>query len=395
MAFAGLRGTGSFGTDERPTNFRELILWLNPNGSAPLFALLARVRKESTDDPQFSGWYELLQNVRVAINYSTGYSTTATTLTIASGGLSLVAGDILQMEGTETTTYANELSAVSSVTSDTVIVVKRGQFGTTPGELTDGQYITKIGNAYMEGASAPDISQRNPTKYYNYTQIFRTAVGQTGTAEAAHYRTGDAWQNDKKRKAFDHSADIEWSFLYGVRSEDTSGTYPKRTTGGLRSFLSTNVTIFGTTPTEDTFLDAVYKVWDYNSNGAGDERIVLAGNGFLNSLNKLARNSSSTQVQFRDVIKLYGMSLQRWILPQGTIGVKTHPLLNIHPRYTNAAFIIDPTGLVYRPLRGRDTKFRDNIQANDADQRKGEWLTEAGLEVRQERTSGYIGNFVV
>lgn len=55
-AIAGLRGTGSgdWGTDERPKNFREMILWRNPNGSAPLTALMAKMRTESTDDPEFA-----------------------------------------------------------------------------------------------------------------------------------------------------------------------------------------------------------------------------------------------------------------------------------------------------------------------------------------------------
>ncbi len=44
--FAGIRGTGSFGTDERPQDFREMILWNAPNGSAPLFALMAKMKKE-------------------------------------------------------------------------------------------------------------------------------------------------------------------------------------------------------------------------------------------------------------------------------------------------------------------------------------------------------------
>jgi hypothetical protein len=39
---AGLRGTGDFGTDERPKGFREGILFFNPNGEAPIFALRPR-----------------------------------------------------------------------------------------------------------------------------------------------------------------------------------------------------------------------------------------------------------------------------------------------------------------------------------------------------------------
>ena len=48
MAFAGLRGTGDWGTDERPKNFRERILWLDPNGMTPLTGLMSMMGKEST-----------------------------------------------------------------------------------------------------------------------------------------------------------------------------------------------------------------------------------------------------------------------------------------------------------------------------------------------------------
>ena len=87
------------------------------------------------------------------------------------------------------------------------------------------------------------------------------------------------------------------------------------------------------------------------------------------------------------------MKLQRWVTPQGTLGVRTHPLMNIHGRFTNSAFIIDPTGLIYRPLR--DTKFEDNIQSPGVDAREAQWITECGLEVHHEATMGYISNFTI
>jgi hypothetical protein len=52
---AGLRGTGDWGVDERPKNFREMILFRNANGSAPIFALTARARKKTVDDPESLG----------------------------------------------------------------------------------------------------------------------------------------------------------------------------------------------------------------------------------------------------------------------------------------------------------------------------------------------------
>lgn len=393
MAFAGVRGTGSFGTDERPKNFREMILFLNPNGSAPLFALTSKARKESVNDPEFAWFEELLDQVRVTINFSTGYATSIETFTIAADGLKLVAGDILLIEKAVTVgTYDHELVEVSSVTSDTEIVVKRAAANTTRAALTNNQALLKIGSAFAEGSAKAGISNRNPTKVRNYTQIFKTAVGQTRTSTQTKYRTGDAWANDKKRRSFDHSRDIEMSILFGKAYEDTSGTHPKRFTAGLRSFFSTNVTAFTTTPTIDTFISAIQGCFDWDSE-AGDERLMFVGNGFINGLNKLVRDSSNTEIMFNKVIDLYGMKLNEFIIPQGRVAIKTHPLLNRNARYTYSAFIVDPTMIKWRPLQ--ETKFEDNIQTPGTDAREGQWLTEGGIELQFERTGGYIENFLV
>lgn len=396
MAFAGLRGTGSWGTDERPKDFREMILWLQPNGTTPLTALMAKARKEKATDPEYAWWEETLQQVRVENDAALAATTASTSVTLVSGGLSLVPGDVLLVEKADTTIYDNEIIVVSSVTSDTAIVVKRAQAGSSASAIADGDFFTRIGSAFAEGTSSPDASQRNPTKKFNYCQIFKTKIAQAKSVLGTKARTGKAWENDKKRKSFDHAVNMELAFLFGQKHETTGANgLPLRYTGGLRSFITTNVTVFATTPTEDTLLDALAPVFDYSKSQAGDERIVFAGNGFLNSLNKLARNSSSTRVNFDSIIEVYGMKLARWIIPQGTLGIKTHPLLNTHPRYKDAAFVIDPTGLKTRFLEGRSTKFEDNIQANDADTREGQWIGEEGLEVQHEETMAYIGNFVV
>ena len=53
-AINGLRGPGSFGPDFRPTNYRETLTLLEPNGSAPLNALLAMTSGEASDDPKIN-----------------------------------------------------------------------------------------------------------------------------------------------------------------------------------------------------------------------------------------------------------------------------------------------------------------------------------------------------
>ena len=393
MAIAGMRGTLDWGIDERPKNFREMILWRNPNGSAPLTALMSKMKTESVDDPEFSWWEEELGIVRVEVGAAA--LATDTVITLLSGGLNLVPGDILLVEKAENAVYDNELMEVVSVTNDTTITVRRGVAGSTAAAIAVNDFLTKVGSAFEEGAPAAQATTRNPTKLTNYCQIFKTSYEITNTAKVTRVRTGDPLKNDKKRRMHDHAVALEMAWLFGKPFEDTTGTKPKRYTGGLRHFIKSNVTIFptGTPPTEDTFLDATYKVFDYDAGNAGSERLIFAGNGFLNSLNKLARNSASTRINFDGTIKAYGMELQRWILPQGTFYVRTHPLMNIHALYNNSAFIIDPSAIVYRPLR--DTRPEDNIQLPGTDEQKGQWLTEAGLEIRHERTMAYLGNFVV
>jgi hypothetical protein len=400
MAVAGLRGTGDWTTDERPKNFREMILWRSPNGQAPLTALMSKMKSESTDDPEFAWYEEEMNALRLTVNYTTGFSTTDTSITVTSNvtnAQDCVAGDVFLVEKTLTTAYDNEIVIVASVTSSTVVVFTRAQAGTSAAPLADGAKLTKIGNTFSEGAAAPSSASRNPTKFYNYAQIFKTTYDITETAARTKTRTGDPIKNDKKRKMFDHSVAMEMAMLFGKRYE-TTGTNgkPLRYSGGFLWFLSqyasSMITVFSTTPTETTFTDAVYKVFDYDS-GAGDERIVLAGNGFLNSLNKLAATQSRTRVNFDGIVDVYGMKLQRWVMPQGTIYVKSHPLFNTHTRFTNDAAIIDPTALRYRYMR--DTSFKDNIQANDEDLKKGQWLTECGMEMAHAKTSAWISNFVV
>lgn len=398
MAVAGLRGTGDWGTDERPKNFREMILWRRPNGSAPLFALTAKMRSEKVDDPEFNWWEEEQNAIRVQINEAAGYATSIETFTIDSGDAQdLVGGDILLVEGALTSAYTHEILVVSSVTSATVFVVKRGQAGTSRAAIADNTFLTRIGNVYAEGSHSPDATTRNPTKMFNYCQIFKTAYEITETAKLTHARTGDPLKNDKKRRMFDHSTALEFAFLFGKRHETTGANgKPLRFTGGilhtLSTYASSRIVAFTTTPTENTLLDAVFPIWDYETD-AGTERIMFCGNGFMNSLNKLAKSAAATRINFNGYVSVYGMRLQRWIFPQGELFLKTHPLFNTHGRFTNDAFIFDASTLRYRYLR--DTRNQDNIQDNDEDTQKGQWLTECGLEMNHAKTNLWISNFVV
>lgn len=401
-AVAGLRGTGDWGTDERPKNFRELIMFRNPNGSAPLFALTARIASESVNDPEFNWWDEPNDLIRLEINGA--LNSTATAFVVDSPdpdaanpgrvyGLAthLKPGDLLMVEKTEAQVLDNELIQVLTVTSGTAFTATRGVAGSAAAAIADNAFLTKIGSAYAEGTAAADATSRNPIKYNNLCQIFKSTYEVTKTAEKTFARTGDVIANDKKRKVFDHSRDIELAFMFGQKFETTGANgKPLRYMGGLREFIPTDTTtIFGTGVTLSVYMDAVSPIFDWDT-AAGDERIVFCGNGYLNTLNDLA--ALNGQIRFMETIKVFGMNLRRFVLPQGQLFIRAHPLMNRHALYRDSAFIIDFSALKYRMLR--DTMAEDNIQTPGDDSRKGQWLSEISLEIRHGGLScGYHGNF--
>lgn len=400
MAIAGLRGTGTWGTDkiERPTNFREMILWRSPNGSAPLTALLAKAKSEATDDPEFSWWEESQSVPRMAL--STQLTNTATsavfTTTADYDAYSFVANDMLLIENATTEASANvpfEIVEVVSVTNATTIAITRAVAGSTAATAVTGSFITLLGSVFAEGTGAPSSTSRNPVKLNNYTQIFKTSYEITRTGKNTALRTGDPLMNEKKRKSFSHSTKMEMAFLLNGAPTETAGgsAQPKRYTGSLRYFIQTNRTVFTATVTENSFIASLTPMFNFDA-GGGNERLGFCGNGYLMKLNQLAK--ANTQVNTDQVVRLYGMELTKWIMPQGYVYLRTHPLLNTHARYTNSAFYIDGSALKYRPLRGGDTMFKDNIQLPDADAQKGQWIGETGLEVNHEITMAYHGNFL-
>lgn len=409
-AVAGLRGTGDWGTDERPKNFREMIMWRQPNGGTPLFALMSKVGKSSVDDYEFNWWDEPVTIIRVQINKAGNHAAGDTVLTIDSAdpaagatiannwgvGKHLVEGDVLMVEpANESNWSTTEYVVVVQANSDTEIVVKRGQLGSTAATIPDDAFLLKVGTVFGDGTSEPKATSRNPIKFTNKTQIFKTTYDITGRAQQTRIRTGDPLANEKKRRSTDHSKDIEFAMMFGRQSEslDANGKVISTTDGLRRQIPSNTTTIFGGAVTPSNFLDAVYKVFDWDTD-AGDTRIGLCGNLALNIMNKMARTDTNTEISFAGTIKQYGMELREFILPQGRILLRTHPLLNQHSTYSKAMFLVDFSALKWRPFRNRDTKFYDNVQNNGEDAKRGYWMTDAGLAVMYGGLScGYLGNF--
>ncbi|MBC2741585.1 MAG: DUF5309 family protein [Desulfosarcina sp.] len=382
----GLRDVANFTSDERPKDWREMILRLYPRSEqkAPLNALIAGMKREPAVDAEFN-WFEKDNPSRkTAINYSTGYNTTVTSVAVDSSA-PFRADDLVL-----NTTTDEVMRVTTDPTAGTTLVFARG-WGSTKAAITDNDELVVIGTAIAEGATARSSKYTDPNKKYNYTQIFRHPLKLTNTAKATKLRTGKAVAEMKREALDDHTADMERGMFFGVRNEDLTGNEPKRSTGGILSFLSTNVTSVSggnlTYAAWNTFLMGLFAY------GAG-EKICFCGNHFLKVINDMAE--ARGQINMTANTDVYGIAVVKWVTPFGTVYFKNHPLFNEVTIHGKTGVFLELKHVIYRPLKNngenRDTQYLKNRQARDADCTLDEFLTEMGLEVQNEKRHGVLKN---
>lgn len=379
----GLRGTGTFGVDFRPKNYRELYSLLEPNGNAPLNALLSMTSSEATDDPEFLNFRDELPERKLIVNGAVASaSTTAITVAAGNDNLFAVAGTILVNATT------GEVMRCTSDSTATDLVVERN-IGGTNHQILDAANLFISGSAFEEGASSPTGVSFDASVASNYTQIFRTAFKVTETLRATNLRTGDK-EDEMATKALKmHMQDIERAMFFGKLHESNGSTaQPRRFTGGLTTQISSVIdrTSASGVMNEDTFdRQLIENVFAFGSK----QKIMFCGAKVAGHLQKFGKDRWSPET----VQGSYGVNLTEYTTFAGSLMVHLHPQFRQVPGMDNAAVIIDFPYLKYRYMEGRDTSLLRDRQSADEDAVKHEYLTECGLEMMQDKVHTYVKNW--
>ena len=413
--FLGMRGTGDWVADQRPLNWRQQIMYLYPNGMAPLTAILSMMGSESVDDPQFHWWTQ----EQTAVMGAVAGVWTLPDLSVAYAGGGVI-GDVIYIQ--ITTLLANRIREGHQILlrdeSDWRVDVNGKVIGVTSGgvnsvlairlleaddnagvggnDLQDCDAFKIIGNMNPEGGEMPDAIAPNPVKVYNYTQIFRTPLSITRTARKTKLRTGDQYQKMKSEALEMHSWEMELAFLWGIATENIGDNgKPERTTMGVINFIrqmaAANCDDFTLNPvyTGQTWA-AAGEVWlkallEQIFRYGAEEKLCLCGSGFLLGIDALAM--AGGQVNLQPAQKIYGMQIREWITPFGSIYMKTHPLFSYDATTRNMGILLEPKELSYRYID--DTAFYGESTSKQHPEGYGnrrldgtneEYLTECGLE---------------
>lgn len=387
MAIQGVRGTGEFGTDFRPKNYRELFTLLEPNGNAPLNALLSFGSSESTDDPEYKNFRDELPDRTLTVNNGAGYNNTATSITIdaADDNKYAVAGAIVINSST------GEVMRVTADTTGTTLAVARN-IGGTSFTITDNDQLFVAGFAAAENADVGTPITFDATVASNYTQIFRTAFGVSNTLKSTYLRTGDK-EDEAMTKALKlHMSDIERAMFFGRKHEENgSSATPRRYTGGLTTTLTSVIDCNSDIDGDGTMNEAQFdeqlisSVFKFGSK----EKIAFVGATVAAHLQEFGKDRWRPE----SVQGAYGVNLTRYSTFAGDLMVHLHPQFRQVPGMATSMIIVDFPYLRYRFLEGRDTALYENRQGNGVDGAIHEYLTECGLELLQDKVHTHIKNW--
>lgn len=279
-----------------------------------------------------------------------------------------------------------EAYEVTGVTTDSVGIT-RSIGSVAAASSASGAELVIIGNASLQGATAPTSKVVERTAVYNYTQIFRLSYSFTRSLTQSALYTGGEPNYERRKKGIEHKRQLESALFFGARDLDTGGSEPQGFMGGLVEYLSTNLHDAGgaLTATElDTFLQTDLQY-------GGQNKVIFAAPTVARVISTYARDNWTRATPQNS---LWGVKVDG--LVSGAYGYELPVFVkrewgefsSASNQYGSRAFVVDMDKVRIRPLQ--NTVLLRNRQANDADRVTEEYLTETSFEIHNEQAHAMV-----
>jgi hypothetical protein len=365
-------------SDRRDIDVSKEISLLVPEAT-PFISLLMRARKVPVNSTEFI-WYDQGAPTWYT-QVSGGINDTATTLTVDDGSF-FRAKDIIK------NTATGEVCYVSAVSGNDLTIVRGYGYdsdtgtGTEATAMSDDDYILRLSNAMEENSNAPDSYVTQPSKFFNYVQTIRTPFDSSMDNEIEGKRAGQPPRiRLRRQKSIEHRIDLEKTGLWGERYEDISNQ--RKMTGGVEQFITTNSYDVSSTNggilTEAELEKITETAFKYKS-PTGGTKLALTSYGVAGIINQFAAG----RIETTSGEETYGLRLKKLTTFNGDLILA--PTRLFENDYSQTMMILDMENIEYRPFGKMDTKLRTNIQDNDVDGWKDEYMTKFGIRVRNEET---------
>lgn len=367
--------------DRRIVEMRDRIYQYDPDASPFLTILSRRAPAVRSSSPNFKHledqplpWWDTLNGALI----------TTGTITVTNGAY-WRPGDIGLIPSSSLT--GGEYFKVTSVATNVLTVVRdyvNANAG-VGGTASNGAFVAIIGNVNEENATVRQIKSTTEAAIENFTQIVRTPFGASKTLEATALYGGSDRAYQRRKGAAQHAFEIERSFLFNKKRETTGPNgHRERSTGGLLSWITTNVVNANGTLTDATLETWAESLFRY----AKGSKLVLASRRVASQLDMIA--AGRLQVVPRE--DTYGVTIKRFVSSHGEMMFTISDMLVND--YAGYAIAIDLENVVKRYLVDddgrRDGRLNTNIQDPSADGWVDEYLSEVGLHVMLESAHGVL-----
>ena len=336
---------------------------------------------EVVHNPKFEQHIDEIESDETTLNYSAGYNSSAVSIVVTDGAL-VPKFAMIYVPRT------GEIIRVSSVSTHT-LTITRAESGTTAAALVDGDTLIIQAPAYAENALSGDSRFKQTAFTYNYTQIIREPFGESRTSAGTRmYNDAQSYQRNKALSLVSMLRKWNGSLWLGGRDIDTTNKF--RTMGGVLEFIdSGNVLDVNQNLTKadfDYFLSDY--AFAYNSN----KKTLFCGKRLVNKINgwyeaKLIHTDMGNMVNFGFAVRTYSTSFGDleivWEPYFDKMVVGTNPL-------NSYGVVLDLSLLKIKYLSNGVLKSKDDIQENDRDGRKGEWLMEVGMAVNVQKAHAIL-----
>lgn len=340
--------------------------------------------KRQVENAKYTMFTDEQQEYSTQVNNGAGYSSSATSIVVDDGSL-FTPNDTLFVPRT------GEMMLVSARSSNTLTVTRA--VGSTGVALLDNDYVVNLSSAYPVNALSGTSKATIPSEAFNYTQIFRTPVtiGRTDKDSRLNYSDESDLPRLIMEAGFRHIQNQERAFWYGRRDEiaaiDSSGTR-QRTTGGIFQWVTSNVMDLSgsggiiTTPVVDAFAEMAFA-------RGGSRKLAFCAPRVLSKLNSLYAG----QVRITPETTKVGLNIVSIETAHGVLDLvrcQHFADAGLSSEYASYMVVIDPEQIKMAHLKNAENEYKPNIQENDRDGYKGEWLAEAGLQLTNETTCAIL-----
>lgn len=285
--------------------------------------------------------------------------------------------------------------------------------------------VMVIGKSAAEGDRSRKGGYEFPIECENYTQIFRETVGpfpRTALKAGLRFDKTGVYASAVKQASLRITEAMEMATLFSDRGVQTvtnqnGDSVPRRQMGGVLWFLKeyekASGGSFGYRPggsaitasdwqTEEMkrviqvngsitcaqLEGLVRRAFENTADGAF-EKLVTCGPTLYDVFQQYFTLKSIKTTTLKTKEESYGMTINMWESPWGTLYLKSHPLFQ-RSSFRSSGFILDVGCMKWWDLQDSEITLLKHRQNNDEDGRKDEFLGEGGLEVKAPENHLYL-----